>query len=274
MQTGLRFLRRKAERTVVAPGGGRTLGLGIRWDRHRSPARATAARLLCLLVEHAGELVRHERIIDALWPDATVDYEQGIHNVVRQVRRALGDDPRTPTYVESVPRQGYRFIATVESARPSALGARVGRAPLLWGAAALALLVVAVGIVSLASLRAPRSPVLAVLPLEDGGDATTRTHLGASVSWDLARDLARAAPGVRVLGERSVSTLVQRGADVREIGRELGATHALVGDLAGSEGRVLLRLQLLDADDGTAPRAGERGSRSRRRVLGRSEPAE
>lgn len=69
------------------------------------------------MLGHPGELVPRERIIDTLWPDSVVDYEQGIHNAVRHLRAALGDDARAPRYVATVPRQGYRWIAPVSLQR-------------------------------------------------------------------------------------------------------------------------------------------------------------
>lgn len=76
-----------------------------------------ASRLLRLMLAHAGELVPRERIQATLWPDSVVDYEQGIHNAVRHLRAALGDDARAPRYVATVPRQGYRWIAPVSLQR-------------------------------------------------------------------------------------------------------------------------------------------------------------
>lgn len=74
---------------------------------------AQAAGLLIVLVENAGRLVPRRELIARLWPDRYVDFEQGLHNAVRQLRSALGDDPRSPRYIETVPRQGYRFVAVV-----------------------------------------------------------------------------------------------------------------------------------------------------------------
>lgn len=73
-------------------------------------------RLLVLLVRRAGRLVTREEIREELWGDAVVEFDQAINHAVRQVREALGDDAAAPTYVETVPRRGYRFAAVVEAA--------------------------------------------------------------------------------------------------------------------------------------------------------------
>jgi eukaryotic-like serine/threonine-protein kinase len=71
-------------------------------------------RVLLLLAEHAGQAVTREEIQHCLWRDNTfVDFERGINFCINQIRTALGDDAEKPRYVETLPRRGYRFIATV-----------------------------------------------------------------------------------------------------------------------------------------------------------------
>src|SRR5688572_10224152 len=75
------------------------------------------ARLLALLVGRPGQIVSREEIRQALWDGETfVDFEQGINHVIRQVRAALKDDAEAPRYLETLPRQGYRFVAPVTTA--------------------------------------------------------------------------------------------------------------------------------------------------------------
>ena len=72
------------------------------------------ARVLALLVEHAGELVTRDDLRAAVWGDATfVDFERGLNFCIAQVRGALGDSAESPRFVETIPRRGYRFIAPV-----------------------------------------------------------------------------------------------------------------------------------------------------------------
>ena len=70
------------------------------------------AALLVLLVTRAGELIAHDEIRQHLWgADTHVNYQEGLHYSVRQVRLALGDVARDSRYIETVPRRGYRFRA-------------------------------------------------------------------------------------------------------------------------------------------------------------------
>ncbi len=71
--------------------------------------------LLQLLVEHAGTIVTREEIRNSLWAESTfVDYEHAINFSINQIRAALADNAEKPRYVETLPRRGYRFIASVE----------------------------------------------------------------------------------------------------------------------------------------------------------------
>ncbi|HWB81168.1 MAG TPA: winged helix-turn-helix domain-containing protein, partial [Nannocystaceae bacterium] len=69
------------------------------------------AALLALLVDHAGEIVSRDTIKQVLWPDTAVDFEAGLHQCIRQIRVALGDDAARPQFVETIPRRGYRLRA-------------------------------------------------------------------------------------------------------------------------------------------------------------------
>lgn len=71
--------------------------------------------LLQILVERRPALVTKDELQDLLWPDAVV-LEANLGNAVAEIRKALGDDPRSPRYVWTVSRRGYRFSADVEPA--------------------------------------------------------------------------------------------------------------------------------------------------------------
>jgi len=76
-------------------------------------------RILLLLLERPGEVISREYIIQRLWPDGTfVDYEHSVNTAIRKLREALGDDPDSPRFVETVPRRGYRFIAPLNNLAP------------------------------------------------------------------------------------------------------------------------------------------------------------
>jgi DNA-binding winged helix-turn-helix (wHTH) protein len=77
-------------------------------------------RVLALLSENAGQVVTREELRQKVWPtDVYVDFDQGLNNAIKKVREALGDSAESPRFIETLARQGYRFIAAV-SAPPTA----------------------------------------------------------------------------------------------------------------------------------------------------------
>src|SRR5688500_12254169 len=77
--------------------------------RHLSPK---AFDLLQILLERRPALVSKAELQDHLWPDAVV-LEANLANAVAEIRKALDDDPKSPRYVFTVSRRGYRFGAAV-----------------------------------------------------------------------------------------------------------------------------------------------------------------
>jgi DNA-binding winged helix-turn-helix (wHTH) protein len=82
-------------------------------------------KLLTLLTAAPGRLVSREEIRTALWDgDTFIDFEQSVNFTVKQVREALNDDAGRAIYIETVPKRGYRFIASVDDGRPPAIHAQ------------------------------------------------------------------------------------------------------------------------------------------------------
>jgi DNA-binding winged helix-turn-helix (wHTH) protein/tetratricopeptide (TPR) repeat protein len=77
--------------------------------------------VLRYLVEHANRLVTHSELIEALWPDTFVQ-PAVLSSHIRDLRSALGDNPKNPRFIETLARRGYRFIAAVsEGPRAAAI---------------------------------------------------------------------------------------------------------------------------------------------------------
>ena len=84
-----------------------------------TPLSPKAFQLLELLLERRPEAVSKAEILESLWPKTFVS-DGSVHNLVAEIRSALGDDPRTPRFIRTVPRYGYAFHG---DARPaSAIG--------------------------------------------------------------------------------------------------------------------------------------------------------
>jgi len=68
---------------------------------------------LCVLVENAGRLLKKEDLLRKVWPDTVVE-ENNLNKNVSLLRKALGKNTNGQSYIETVPRVGYRFVAPVK----------------------------------------------------------------------------------------------------------------------------------------------------------------
>src|SRR5579862_848901 len=81
-------------------------------DGETARLEARTMRLLLCLAEHAGEVVSIDDLLDQVWSGVSVSSDS-VYQAVASLRRLLGDDPRQPTYIATVPRLGYRMVAEV-----------------------------------------------------------------------------------------------------------------------------------------------------------------
>jgi DNA-binding winged helix-turn-helix (wHTH) protein len=99
----------------------------LRKHGQRLKLSGQAIDVLLMLASNAGRLVTREELQRKLWPgDSFGDFEHGLNAAVNRLREALGDSAADPTYIETVPRRGYRFIARVNEVSQAA---GIGLAP-------------------------------------------------------------------------------------------------------------------------------------------------
>src|SRR5215510_16451764 len=76
--------------------------------------RSKVFETLCMLVANNGHLLGKDELMQAIWPDSIVEENNLDHNI-STLRRTLGESAGGRKYIETVPRQGYRFVATVRN---------------------------------------------------------------------------------------------------------------------------------------------------------------
>jgi DNA-binding winged helix-turn-helix (wHTH) protein len=92
----------------AATGELRKQGLRIRLQEQPS-------QILLMLLDRAGEVVSREEMSRKLWPpDTFVDFDQSLGTALRKLRQALSDDADAPRYIETIPKNGFRFLGPVE----------------------------------------------------------------------------------------------------------------------------------------------------------------
>ena len=140
---------------------------------HITPQASTA--LLCL-VERPGRLVTREELYQRLWPDGIhVEFESNLNTLIRDIRGLLNDSARSPRFIQTEHRRGYRFLAEVtrvggapldtELSQPVTPSAPVSAARYWWSLAVMMLIVV-VGVVLWQGRRHQSAPMAGV-PLLD-----------------------------------------------------------------------------------------------------------
>jgi TolB-like protein len=207
---------------------------------------------LTLLAERAGQVVSREEIRRSLWDDETfVDFDQSINFCVNKVRDALGDDPQSPRYLETVPRRGYRFIGFAEAAAEPGLLSKPVQARRWWllsAGAAVALVAIALAVTMGVSRQRGAKLIesLAVLPLENLSHDPEQDYFADGMTDELITDLAKIR-ALRVISRTSVMQYKGTKKSVPQIARELNVDAVLEGTVTRDHGRVRITAQLIGA---------------------------
>ena len=209
-----------------------------------------ALDLLLYLVAHAGRLVPKKELVDAVWPNVVVT-ENSLTRCVHQVRTALGDNPDSPTYIETVTGSGYRFVASVvpgESTQ-SAVAHPSPRRPLVWVAVALVsiAMVVTIASVGFQPSKAPRIERIAVLPLVNLTDSADQQYLVDGIHEALITELSRIRQ-IDVISRTSVMRYATTDMTVPEIAKQLNVDAIVEGSVSRLGERLIVTTQLVAAE--------------------------
>lgn len=205
-------------------------------------------RVLAELASRPGEVVTREELRARLWDASTfVDAEAGLNTAVAKLREALGDSAETPTFIETIPKRGYRFIAKVHG--PSSTVHRhqrflaIGFAVL--GIATIVATVVAV--VWMARAQAQKATIAVVLFHNETGVAEfdrLAQQLTDATVVALASD-----PRYAVIGNAPILRTERIFEDLKKIGDELNAEYVLVAQLQNPPAGMTLRAHFIRSSD-------------------------
>jgi len=178
-----------------------------------------AMATLIYLANRPGQVVSREALLSAVWPGVVVG-DDSLTQVVIKLRKALGDAPEDPVYIQTISKGGYRLVAPVvrpaeissAPARPDSehlYAERKRRVPWMAGGGMAALLLAAAGawwikgepVTPMASTEAARlaQPTVAIRPFEALGNDPQEVLLARGVTADLLTDLAK-VPGLWIIG--------------------------------------------------------------------------
>jgi transcriptional activator of cad operon len=242
---------------------------------------ARAMLLLLCLAEHAGEVVSIEELLSQVWSGVIVSPDS-VYQAVASLRRQLGDDPKQPSYIATVPRLGYRMVATVgpwtesggrdlgtndvKSPTSGAKDARhmghldLSRGVVVWVVVAVlfsALVVAAALRFRAANSRQSVSPVIAaqpqksvaVLPFLDLTDGMQEEEFADGMTEELIDKLSK-TPDFRVPAPTSSFYFKGKKVPLAEIARTLGVAFVLDGSVRKSAARFRVAARLVRAENG------------------------
>src|SRR5215208_6993213 len=88
----------------------------VLWQGSRTIAlRPKVFAVLKYLLKRPGQLITKQQLLDAVWPGTYVG-DAVLKDIIRQLREALGDEAKSPQFIETAHRRGYRFIGQVREA--------------------------------------------------------------------------------------------------------------------------------------------------------------
>lgn len=184
------------------------------------------------LVQRAGDLVDKNALLEAVWPDVTVE-ENSLSQNISALRRALGDSPGENRFIVTAPGRGYRFVAKVMTA-PAGAAAKGGA-----GAAANP----APGLVD--KMRVS----VAVMPFANLTGDPSKEYFSDGMADEIINLLAR-TPALKTPSRMSTFAYKGRDVDAREVAQQLGVDAVLEGSVRAAGDRLRVSARLIDGATG------------------------
>lgn len=231
---------------------------------------ARIMRLLLCLAGRPGEVVSIDRLLDEVWSGVVVTPDS-VYQAVTSLRRLLRDDAKQPSYIETVPRLGYRLLApvspwadeaTASSATASVAGGpnapRRRRVGLMIGLLTLgcALLLLSTGLLW-NQQKTPTRSDSAIVPRSVGVlpflDLTTQDmkeeYFADGITEELINKLSR-VPGLKVPAPTASFYYKNKKVPIATIGRSLGVRYLLDGSIRESGPTMRVSARLVRSEDG------------------------
>lgn len=253
-------------------------------DWHVEPAAGRLKRLnevvklepkvmmvLVCLARQAGQVVSREALEAAVWTNTIVGYD-ALASTIIKLRKALGDDPKNPKFVETVPKKGYRLIVPIRDEQnskepfapePHNSNSKANSEKGQPGSFKKLILINSVIlIVMLFILYKQFSPLdsgvagdtnglpsVAVLPFKNISDDPSQEYFSDGITSDLITDLSKVS-GLLVIARNSSFTYKNTQLDVQAIGKELGVSYIIEGSVRKINNKIRISAQLINVANG------------------------
>jgi TolB-like protein/Flp pilus assembly protein TadD len=191
------------------------------------PLQLKAFETLCFLVERAGRLLTKEDLLRQVWPDTMVE-ENNLNKNISLLRKILGECPSGLSYIETVPRIGYRFAAQVEQIASLAAAAAAGSRP---------------------APAVPAKISVAVLYFENLSGDKEDEYFRDGITEDVITELEKVR-GLRLFPRSAVLAFRDTPLPVTQVGQQLNAAYVLEGSIRRAGARLRITARLSDAATG------------------------
>ena len=226
-------------------------------DGETAQLEVRTLRLLLCLAEHAGEVVSIDDLLKQVWSGVAVSPDS-VYQAVASLRRQLGDDPKQPIYIATVPRLGYRMVAAVsawedKTARAPSPASNRRRTPLgsglTWAGGAVCLVLAVAFVIYGTGARKNHGASIGVLPFLDLTDNMSHEIFADGMTEEMIDKLSK-VPGFRVAAPRTSFQLKGKKMSIADVGKTLGVAYVLDGSIRKSGSTMRVAARLVRADNG------------------------
>lgn len=196
----------------------------LRRKGYKVPLQEQPFQVLISLLESPGEVVTREQLRARLWPhDTFVDFEHGLNRAINKVREALGDSAENPRFIETLPKRGYRFLASTSGTQTNERAVAGGQR---------------------------QSNSLAILPLANVSKDAELDYLCDGITETLIYSAAQ-LERFRVMAWSTVQRYRSCDTDPQSVGRELNVDAVLAGRVQRRSNDVTVNIEIVDVADGS-----------------------
>ena len=211
-----------------------------------------AMQVLTCLAAQPGKVVSKEDLIETVWAETHVT-DDVLTGCISALRRAFEDNPRTPAFIQTIPKSGYRLIAPVSAVnngndQPAVAGTKASKKPAWLVGAALVVLAASLGFWFLRPARAIDS--VAILPFTNSGADPNTEYLSDGITESIIDSISQ-LPNLRVMAWTTVARYKSQTKDPLAIGAELGVKSVLTGKIVQSGNQLQIQTELVDLATGS-----------------------